>query len=93
MEEGVDDRKDNNNEGNDEEKKTNETTDSESITTSEGKRVIYERSRKDFGLNDLVSSFDASNCSGDNFYDIFGNEEQIITEGSIVWLNTNNTIW
>ena len=30
--------------------------------------------------NDLVSEFDASNCVGDNFYDIFENEESIITE-------------
>ena len=42
---------------------------------------------------DLVSEFDASICSGGNFYDIFENEEEIITEGSIVWVNTNKTIW
>ena len=27
------------------------------------------------------------------FYDIFENEEEIITEGSIFWVNTNRTIW
>ena len=32
----------------------------------------------------LVGEFDASTCSGDNFYDIFENEEEIITEDSIV---------
>ena len=28
-----------------------------------------------------------------NFYDIFENEEEIITEDSIFWVNTNKTIW
>ena len=41
---------------------------------------------------DSVSGFDASTCSGDNFYDIFENEEVIITEDSIVCVNTNKTI-
>ena len=71
MEEGVNDRKDDKNEGKNEEKKTDKTTDSESITTSEGKRVIYERGRKDVELDDSVSEFDAPTCSGDSFYDIF----------------------
>ena len=33
---------------------------------------------------DLVSVFDASNCSGENVYDIFFNEDEIITEDEIV---------
>ena len=31
--------------------------------------------------DDLVGEFDAPTCSGNNFYDIFDNEEEIITEG------------
>ena len=38
---------------------------------------------------DLVGEFDASTCSGDNFYDIFENEEEIIAWDSIVWFYTN----
>ena len=45
------------------------------------------------GNDDLVSEFYASTCSGDNVYDIFENEDEIITENSIVWVNTNKTIW
>ena len=30
--------------------------------------------------DDSVREFDASTCSGDNFYDIFENEGEIITE-------------
>ena len=41
------------------------------------------------GNDDLVSEFYASTCSGDNVYDIFENEDEIITENSIVWVNTN----
>ena len=33
-----------------------------------------------------------STCSGDRFYDIFDKEEEIITECSIFWVNTNKTI-
>ena len=36
-----------------------------------------------------VDEFYASTCSGDRFYDIFDKEEEIIIEGSIVWLNAN----
>ena len=36
-----------------------------------------------------VGEFDLSTCSGDRFYDIFDKEEEIIIEGSIVWLNAN----
>ena len=43
--------------------------------------------------DDLVGEFDASTCSGDHFYDIFESDEEIITEESIVWVNTNKTIW
>ena len=39
--------------------------------------------------DDLFSIFDASTCSGGNVYDIFLNESKIITEDSIVWVNTN----
>ena len=46
-----------------------------------------------YGNDDLVSGFDASTCSGDNIYNIFENEDVIITEDSIVWVNTNKTIW
>ena len=41
------------------------------------------------GYDDYVGEFDASTCSGDNFYYIFENEEEIITEDSIVWVNPN----
>ena len=43
--------------------------------------------------DDLVGEFDVYTCSGDNYYDIFENEEEIITVYSIVWVNTNKTIW
>ena len=42
---------------------------------------------------DSVGEFDAPTCSGDRFYDIFDKEEEIFTEVSIVWVNTNKTIW
>ena len=45
------------------------------------------------GNEDLVNGFDASTCSVDNVYDIFENEEEIITEDSIVWGNTDKPIW
>ena len=48
--------------------------------------MIDERGGKDVDLDE----FDASTCSGDSFYDIFDKEEEIITEVSIVWVNTNN---
>ena len=41
---------------------------------------------------DPVGEFDASTCSGDNFYDTFDNEEEIITGDSIVWINNNKKI-
>ena len=45
------------------------------------------------GGNDVdLDGFDASTCSGDRFYDIFDKEEEIITECSIFWVNTNKTI-
>ena len=43
--------------------------------------------------DDSVSEFNASTCSDDNFYDIFDNEEEIITGDSIVWVNTIKKIW
>ena len=75
----------------------------------EGKRINYERDDEDvasveeaetmsnivslYKNNDSVSVFDASTCSGDNFYENFENEEEIITEDSIFWINTNKQIW
>ena len=45
------------------------------------------------GGNDVdLDEFDASTCSGDKYYDIFDKEEEIIIEGSIVWVNTIKTI-
>ena len=41
------------------------------------------------GNDDLVSEFDASTCSGENIYEIFEKEDEMITENSIVWVNTN----
>ena len=41
----------------------------------------------------LVSGFDSSTCSGDNVYDIFENEDEIISEDSNVWVNTNIIFW
>ena len=43
--------------------------------------------------DDSINEFDASTCSGDNFYNIFSNEEEIIPEDPIVWINNNKTIW
>ena len=51
--------------------------------------MIDERVGKDVDLDE----FYASNYSGDSFYDIFYKEEESITEGSIIWVNTNKTIW
>ena len=67
MEEGVNDRKDKNNENTDEEKEAYERTYSEITTISEGKGVIYERGGNDVDLD----KFDASTCSVDSLYDIF----------------------
>ena len=47
MEEGVNDRNDENNERYDEEKQADETTNSDSTTIGEGKGVISERGGKD----------------------------------------------
>ena len=33
------------------------------------------------------------NVDIDEFYDIYDNEDENITEDSIVWVNTNRTIW
>ena len=33
------------------------------------------------------------NVNLDEFYDIYDNEDDNITEDSIVWVNTNKTIW
>ena len=43
--------------------------------------------------DDSVSEFDVSTCPGDSFYDIFENEEEIITEDSIFWVNTRILFW
>ena len=51
----------------------------------EGKWVINERGGNYVYLDEL----DASTCSGDRYYYIFDKDEEIITEGSIVWVNTN----
>ena len=47
--------------------------------------MITERGGKDGDLD----QFGASTCSGDMFHNIFDKEEEIITEGSIVWVNNN----
>ena len=88
-EEDVNYRNYNKNEKYDEEKEADKTTDYYSTTISEGKGVIGEIVRKDVDLD----GFDVSTCSGDSFWGIFDKEEEIITEGSIVWENTNKTIW
>ena len=41
----------------------------------------------------LVIVFDESTCSGDSVCDIFENEDNIITENSIVFINNNKSIW
>ena len=40
----------------------------------------------------LVRGFEESTCSGDSVCDIFDNEDYIITEDSIVWVNTKKEI-
>ena len=50
------------------------------------------RSREDSVINNdenLVIGFDESTCSGDSVCGIFENEDNIITENYIVWVNTN----
>ena len=42
-----------------------------------------------FNDYDLVSLFDVSTCSSESVYDIFENEDKIITEDSNVGVNTN----
>ena len=37
-----------------------------------------------YGNNALVNGFDASTFSGENIYDIFENENEIVTEDSII---------
>ena len=39
--------------------------------------------------DDSVCEFDVSTSSGDKFYDIFENEEEIISKDSIVWVKNN----
>ena len=51
--------------------------------------VINEGGRNDVDLDE----FDESTCSGDRCYSMFYKEEEIITEGSTVWVNTSNAIW
>ena len=36
---------------------------------------------------------DDENLDLNEFYDIYDNEDENITEDSIVWVNTNKTIW
>ena len=55
----------------------------------ERKGVNNEKGDKDVDLDEI----DESTCSGDTYYDIYDNEEGIITEDSIVWVNTNKNIW
>ena len=69
--------------------KERETIDSEKTTMDEGKGVNNKKVGKDFDLDEL----DESTCYDDKYYDIFDNEDEIITEDSIVWVNTNKTIW
>ena len=64
---------------NDEGQNEGKTTDSDITKIDEGKGV----NNKKVGENvDL-----------DEFYDIYDNEDKNITEYSIVWVNTNKTIW
>ena len=51
----------------------------------EGQGVINERGDRDVDLDE----FDEPTGSGDRYYDNFDKEDEIITEGSIVWVNTN----
>ena len=71
IEEGVSDRNYNKNEKYYEENEEVETTDSGSTKIGEGKGVIDGIGGKDVDLYE----FDASNCSGDRFYDIFYKDE------------------
>ena len=79
MEEGVIERNDDKNKKYDEGKNEGETTDSESTTMDGGKGVNNEEVGKNVDL--------------DEFYDIYDNEDENVTEDSIVWVNTNRTIW
>ena len=74
---------------NDEVKNEGETTHSESTIIDAGKGVNNEKSGKGVDLYEL----DESTCSDDTYYDIYDNQEEIITEDSIFWVNTNKTIW
>ena len=52
------------------------------------------QSKESVNVNDdSIREFDAPTCSGENVYDIFENQDEIITEDSIIWVNTNKTIW
>ena len=58
------------------------------------KEAYIRPSTDDLNNNDnLVSGFDSSTCSGDNVYDIFENEDEVITEDSIILVSTNKTMW
>ena len=70
-------------------KRQTKKTNYDSTTIGEGERVIDERGGKDVDLYE----FDASTCYSDRFYDTFNKYDEIITEGSIVWLSNNKTIW
>ena len=48
---------------------------------------------EEVGENVDLDEFDESICYDDKYYDIYDNEEENITEDSIVWVNTNKTIW
>ena len=74
---------------NEEEIWENETTDSDSTTIGEGKGVNYERGGTDF---DLIWIW-CAHLFRWQVYGIFDKEGEIVTEGSIFWVNTDKTIW
>ena len=43
--------------------------------------------------DNLVCGFFESTCSGDSVCDILDNEDELITEYSIVWVNNNKVIF
>ena len=58
-----------------------------------GKHKLGRKSTDSINYNDYsVSGFYISTSSGDHLYDIFDNQEEIITEDSIVWVDPNKTI-
>ena len=54
-----------------------------------GKGVNNGKVGEDVDLDELYES----TCYDDKYYDIYDNEDKNITEDSIVWVNTNKTIW